>query len=88
MEGEDADRTGVTEDYDSSTSVCIDDFVELVTRAIQELAVTLAACENVIEIAAKKCCVLVGVVLCGVFESQTFHHADAAFAKRVGGVDW
>jgi len=88
VEGEDADRSGVTEDDDASTSVCRNDFVELVARAIQKLAITLAARENVIEIAAKKCSVLVRVPLCGVFESQTFHYADAALAKRVGGVDW
>lgn len=87
MKREDADRTGVTEDHDPSASVCGDYVVELVARAIQELAVTLTACENVFEIAAEECGVLVGVLLCRVFESQTFHHADTAFAKSLGGVD-
>lgn len=87
MERQDADRSGVTENDDAPASICRDDFVKLVARAIQELAVTLAACKNVLEIAAKQCRVLGRVLLGGVFESQTFHHADTAFAKGFGGVD-
>jgi hypothetical protein len=88
VEREDADRSGVTEKHDAAASVCGNNFVELVACAVQELAVALAARKNVFEIAAKKCSVLFRVRLRCVFESQTFHHADTAFAKCVGCVDW
>src|SRR6185503_40874 len=87
VEGQDADGAGVTEDHDSSAAVCGNDFVELVTGAVQQLAVAFAAGENVFEVATQQGGVLRGVFLSGVFESQTFHYADTSFAKGLGGID-
>jgi hypothetical protein len=84
---EDADRAGVTEHYDASAAVCGNDFVELVSRAVQELAIALAAGQHVFEISAKECGVFFRVRLRGVFESQTFHNTDTSFAKRFGRVN-
>jgi len=87
VKGKDADRTGVTEDHNAPAAVGGDDLVELVLRPVQQLAITLAACKHVLKIAAQECGVLVRMFLRGVFERQTFHHTDTAFAKCVGSID-
>jgi hypothetical protein len=77
----------MAEDCNAAAQIRGDDLVELVSRAIEQLTIALATGEDMIEVATKKCSVLFGMLLGGVFESETFHHADAPFAKRFGGVD-
>ena len=87
MKGQDADRSGVAENHDASAAIRGNDLVEFVSRAIEKLTITFAAGENVFEVATEKGSVLLGMLLRGVFESETFHHSDTAFAKCFGGVD-
>ena len=87
MKCEDADGSGVTEDRDLAAAILDDDLVEFLPRAVEQLSITLAARQNVFEVAPEQCCVLFGVMLRGVFESKTFHHTNAAFAKGVRAVD-
>jgi len=42
----------------------------------------------VFEISPQQRCVLFGMLLRCIFKRQTFHHADAAFAKRACGMNW
>ena len=51
---EDADRSSVTEDRDPPTLVLLNDLVEFSRRAIEQLTITLAARQDVFEVAAKQ----------------------------------
>lgn len=87
VEGEDADCSGVTKDCDLAAAICSDDLVQFLPGAVQELAVTLAAGEYVVEVASQQGCVLFRMLLGRVFESKTFHHANTALAKGVSTMD-
>ena len=84
VKGEDADGAGVAEDRDLAAAVLFDDVVELLAGAVQQLSITLAASQHVLEVATEQGSVLFRVLLSGGFKRQTFHHANAALAKGAG----
>jgi hypothetical protein len=78
----------VTENCDLAPAMRSEDLVQFLPGTIQHLPVTLTAGQYVFEVTVKKSSVLFGVLLGGVFESQPFHYANAALAKRIRSVDW
>src|ERR1051326_1305275 len=70
VQRENADRPRVTEDGDLSSLMLRDDFVEFLPRAIEQLAITLAASQHVFEVASQQRGVLLGMLLRGVLKRQ------------------
>src|SRR5215213_4287764 len=88
MQCEDAYRSRVTEHCDPAAVSLRDDLVELLPGTVEQLAVTLATGQHVLEVTAEQRRILFRMLLGRIFKRETFHHADAAFPKCICALDW
>lgn len=87
VEGENADGSGVGEDGDRFIPVLFDNAVGCAPRAVEQLSIAFAAGQDVCKIASQQSRILIGKTFRRFLKRQAFHVPDAAFTKRIFGLN-